>query len=472
MEETAFVTNASLFINEEEYPDLDAQAAAAHLSQAIRFNTTGYVDRSRVNWTEFSRFHDFLKAAYPKIAEIGQWEMVGESILIRIPGSDDSLLPAMFMAHQDVVPVVAGAEEDWIHDPFSGDIADGFIWGRGALDIKNMLIGILEAVEYHLNAHPGSGNPFRRTLYLAFGEDEETMNTGAYRIGQLLKSRGITLEYVLDESGGDVLSAADFGAPGKLICPIGIYEKGYADMRLSVRSKGGHSSNPVHGTSLGALAKAITAIVEHPLPPVLPECGKRTLQKLAPYITQEPMRTWAKDVDSHIPEILSWYLSHENLYYQVQTTIAPTMICGGSAAGNVMPQDMEAVINFRLAPQDTTDRLLAHARSLVDPDVKLDYVQCINASIPSEIDSYGYRKLEETLQHYFRELIFIPALNKASTDAHNYECICRTCLRFGPFLEEEDISVQGIHGTNERISLRAYLQGIRVLIRLMEESCC
>ena len=465
------VKNSDLFIHEADYEDLAGQAAADHLAAAIRFNTTGYVDRSRVDWEEFHRFHDFLKKTYPLTAAYGRWEMVGESILIRLPGWDESLRPALFMSHQDVVPVVPGTEGDWIHDAFSGDIADGFIWGRGALDIKNMLIAIFEAAEYLLAKNRTKEMPFRRTIYLAFGEDEETLNTGAYRISQLLKARGVTLEYVLDESGADVSDAADFGAPDKQICTIGIYEKGYADLKLCARSKGGHSSNPVHGTSLGALSRAITAIVDHPLAPVLPECGKRTLMKLAPYMSEEPMRTWAQDVEAHIPQILDWYLAHERLYYQVQTTIAPTMITGGSLAGNVMPQDMEAVINFRLAPQDTTESLLAHCAGVVDPEIELSYVQCINASIPSEIDSYGYQKLEETLTYFFKDLIFVPALNKACTDAHNYECICRCCLRFGPFLEETDICTEGVHGTNERISLRAYLQGIRVLIRLMEETC-
>ena len=464
-------SNAACFCHESDYPDLPGEEACRHLAQAIRFHTTGYVDRDKVDWEQFHAFHTYLKKTYPLIAAYGEWELVGESLLIRLAGSEETLRPALFMAHQDVVPVVPGTEADWTYDAYSGAIADGFIWGRGALDIKNMLIAILEAAEYLLRQSAGSPKPFRRTIYLAFGEDEETLNTGAYRIGQLLKSRGVRLEYVLDESGADVSDAADFGAPDRQICTIGIYEKGYADLRLQARSRGGHSSNPVHGTSLGALAGAITAIVEHPLKAELPECAERTIRKLAPYMTEEPMHSWARDIDAHRSEILDWYLTHERLYYQVQTTIAPTMISGGSAAGNVMPQDMEAVINFRLAPQDTTDSLLAHCRELVDPEIDLSYVQCINASNPSEIDSYGYRKLEETLEYFFRDLVFVPALNKAGTDAHNYECICRCCLRFGPFLEENEICAQGVHGTNERISPRAYLQGIRVLIRLMEETC-
>lgn len=459
--------NADLFINENEYADLDVQAAVDHLAQSIRFETTGYVDTSRISYGEFDRFHAFLRETYPNIMRSGSWETIGHSILITLPGTDASLRPALYMAHQDVVPVVSGTENDWQHGAFSGDIADGYIWGRGSLDIKNMLIAHMEAMEYLLAA----GKTLKRTVYLAFGEDEETLNTGAQRIAQELQARGVVLEYVLDEGGGDVSDAAIYGAPGELICPIGIYEKGYADLFIRAKSRGGHSSNPVHGTSLGALAKAITQIVENPLPAQLPDCCMRTLSILKSTITQEPMKTWAQDPAKYREEILNYFLHNESLYYQVQTTIAPTMICGGSQAGNVMPQNMEAVINFRLAPQDTTDSLLAYCRSITDPSLELGYVQCINASIPSDADSYGYRMLEETLRHYFDRLHFIPALNKGATDAHNYECICRCCLRFGPFLEEEDISAAGVHGTNERISVRAYMQGIRVLIRMMEQTC-
>ena len=458
--------NADLFQHEQDFPDLDGDGAVRRLSQAIAFETVSYVDTARIRYGEFTALHAFLQQSYPLVFQAASLETVGYSLLLTLPGSDDSLRPALFMAHQDVVPVIPGTERDWLHPPFSGDVADGFIWGRGAMDIKEMLIGILEAAEYHLR----SGTGFRRTVYIALGEDEETRSTGARGIAKLLEDRGVTLEFVLDEGAGDVSSAADYGAPGLLVCPIGICEKGYADLKLSVKSRGGHSSNPFHGTSLGLLARAITAVLEHPLPPRLPDCVKRTLAQLAPWITQAPMADYVRDIEGNEANILNWFLARESLYHQVQTTAAPTQITPGAPAGNVMPQAMEAVINFRLAPPDTPESLLAHFRDVVDPAVTLEYVQCIAPSRPSEIDSYGYQRLQAVLEHYFA-LTFIPVQNRGATDARNYENICRCCLRFGPFLEEEDISAEGIHGSNERISIRAFLQGIRVLIKLMEETC-
>lgn len=459
--------NADLFQNEADYADLNAENAVSHLRQALRFRTTSHMDTALTDYAQFDAFHAFLRAAYPKITESAVCEEIGHSLLICLPGSDASLKPALFMAHQDVVPVVPGTEADWRHDPFSGDLADGFIWGRGAMDIKEMLIGIMEAAEYLLSR----GKRFTRTVYMAFGEDEETVSDGAVAIVNTLKTRGIEPEFVLDEGAGEVTDAADYGAPDTLICAVGVYEKGYADLKLTAYSKGGHSSNPFRGTSLQALARAITNIAEHPMKAHLSAAIRDTLRTLQPRITEEPMKTWAADIDRYEKEIINWFLSKESLYHQVLTTCAPTQIDPGSPAGNVMPQNMSAVINFRLSPPDTPESLLTHCREVTNGDVDLSFVQAMGPSRPSDISGIGYRSLVNVLTHYFDRLVFIPVQNRGATDARRYEEICRCCLRFGPFLEEEEVSSEGVHGTNERISVRAYLQGIRVLIRMMEVTC-
>ncbi len=461
------MSNAELFRHEDEYSDLLSSAAVEHLRAALRFQTVSFVDTSRTDWKAFDAFHDFLKSAYPHIMAYGTWEDIGQSILITLPGTGDTLLPALFMAHQDVVPIQPGTEQNWKHAPFSGDLADGYIWGRGSMDIKEMLIGHMEAMELLLS----KGKKPKRTVYLAFGEDEETCSRGVTATVKLLRERGVRLEYVLDESSGDVLDAGDYGAPGTLLCTIGVYEKGYADLHLTARARGGHSSNPFRGTSLGALSQALSTMLSNPLPPVLSDSMRHTLRLLAPKITEEPMRTYVADMDRYEKEILAWCLKHESLYHQVQTTMAPTMVSPGAPAANVLPGDMWAVVNMRLIPRDTPDYVMAHFRPLISQDIELSFDQSIAASRPSSPESYGYRQLKGVLEHYFDRLLFIPVQNRGATDCRHYEEICGCCLRFGPFLEEEDVSREGIHGTNERISVRAYLQGIRVLCRLMEETC-
>ena len=461
------MTNAELFLHETDYPDFQSDAAVEHLRGALRFPTVSHVDVTLTDPRPFEELHAYLKESYPAILASGTWETIGSSILITVPGTDPSLAPALFMAHQDVVPIQPGTEDNWKHGPFSGDLEDGYIWGRGAMDIKEMLIGHLEALEYWLR----QGRKPKRTVCLAFGEDEETCSQGAMALVRTLKERGVRPVFVLDEGSGDVMDAADYGAPGSLVCTVGMYEKGYADLRLTARGRGGHSSNPFHGTSLGALAKALTAVQENAFPPVLSDSLKSTLKLLAPHITAEPMRTYVQDMEKYRQDILKWCLKHPSLYHQVMTTIAPTQISAGAPAANVLPGDMYAVVNMRLIPENPPESVMAHFRALLDPGIELQFDQQIAASRPSSPDSWGYQSLVRVLEHYFDRLIFIPVQNRGATDCRQYEEICDCCLRFGPFLEEEDICAEGIHGTNERISVRAYLQGVRVLLRLMEETC-
>ena len=138
------------FALEGNYPDLDAEGAVARLSQAIQCRTINYADHSLTDYSEFDKLHAHMKASYPHIMRAGVFERLGHhAVLITIPGSDKTLRPCLYMSHQDVVPVVEGTEQDWTHPAFSGDIADGYIWGRGTLDIKEQVFGVLEAAGYY-----------------------------------------------------------------------------------------------------------------------------------------------------------------------------------------------------------------------------------------------------------------------------------------------------------------------------------
>ena len=453
------------FAGEDLYADLDAAAAVEHLSEAVRCKTINYAQHSLTDFGEFDRLQELMKRSFPAVMEAGTFELVGHSVLITIPGSDENLLPCLYMSHQDVVPVVAGTEKDWTHDAFSGAVNGGYIWGRGTLDIKNMVFGILEAAEYLLR----HGRQFRRTAYLAFGDDEETLNLGAYSIAQTLQDRGVKLEFVLDEGGGSLEDGACFGAPGQCISLINLMEKGYADLELSAESSGGHSSRPWGGTSLEHLSRAIAAIADHPFPVRLPKAIAAMFEALAPLVTEEPLRTLVQDVPGNADAIAAWCATKPETFAYVTTTVAPTMIEGGSAACNVLPQNMRAVINFRLNEGETTESVMEHCRSVTDNDnVSLRFLQKNDPSSTARSDGFGYLTLKEALAEFYPGVCYIPAMTTGATDARRYECICDTCLRCSPFLSETEDVLRGVHGTDERISIRSYLQGIRVLIRLME----
>ena len=454
------------FAHEDDYPDLDCNLAVSHLSQALKCQSVSECEDP----APFYALHKLIKSAYPHIMEEGTMEILDRSVLICIEGHGSSALPALFMSHLDVVPVIPGTESNWLHEAFSGDIADGYIWGRGALDIKEQVFGVLEAVEYLL-AH---GIKPSRTIYLAFGQDEETTGTaGAQKIAALLASRNVRLEFLLDEGGGDITDGTPYGAPGTFLSFINTMEKGYADLELTVKSKGGHSSRPFGGTSLAILANAISSIVNNPFPARLPSVMKEAFKALSSYISSEPLRTLVKDVDKNCAAIAEYCLDVEELFPHVTTTIAPTVIRGSSAACNVMPQDMDAVINFRIASGYTPEDIMKHCIKAVDDDrVSFRYLTANPPSATARTDGEAYKKLVEVMSIYYKDVVFVPMETAGSTDARMYEGVCNTCLRFSPFISPLSDVRSGVHGTNERISVRSYMQGIRALIKFIDTACC
>lgn len=451
--------------NEGDYPQLDGEGACRRLSAAIACRT--------VNGTEgcdgeFAKLRQLVHDSFPAVSARAVTETVGRSLLIRIEGRDKSLKPALFMSHLDVVGVEAGTEGDWTYGPFSGEIAQGYIWGRGALDIKCQVFGVLEAAEYLLSR----GCSPERDVYLAFGEDEETFNTGALAMAKLLESRGVQLEFLLDEGSGSIESGAVYCAPGVNVCQIHLAEKGYADLQLTAKGKGGHSSNPFGGSSLEHMAEAISAICASAQAAEMPKALEQCLRAIAPYVSEEPMKSLVQDVPGNAGAIMEYCSTVRELFPLTATTIAPTMISGGSPACNVLPQDITANINFRLIPGDSAEDLKRRCFSALEGmPVKARFTQANDPSRLSEASGYGYEKLLEAMRYYYDNVVFIPSISAGATDARQYENICPVCLRCAPFLSEAAETAGLVHGTNERISQRSYIQGLRVLIRVMESSC-
>lgn len=450
--------------NEGDYPQLDGDAACQRLSAAITCRTVndGTTDG------EFARLRQHIMDSFPTVMAAADTEVVGRSLLIHIPGRDESLKPVLFMSHLDVVGVEAGTEGDWTYPPFSGAIAEGYIWGRGSLDIKNQVFAELEAAEYLLRQgrHPA------RDVYLAFGEDEETFNTGSLAMAQLLESRGVELEFLLDEGGGNIEDGAIYGAPGVMTCGIHLAEKGYADLSIRARGQGGHSSNPFGGSSMEHLARAITAVCDTAQAAEMPEALAQCLRAVAPYVTEEPLKSLLTDLEGNSAAIMACCAGVKQLFPLTTTTIAPTMISGGGPACNVLPQDMEANINFRLIPGDTIDALWHRCQKAVEGiPVELSFAQANDPSKLSAASGYGYERLLEVLNYYYDDIVFLPSISAGATDARQYERVCSACLRCSPFMAEDSEVSGRVHGTNERIAQRSYVQGIRVLIRMMEISC-
>ena len=181
-----------------------------------------------------------------------------------------------FLSHIDVVP--APNLDKWEHEPFSGLITDeGYIYGRGAQDMKGHMIALLEGLEYHMK----KGTEFERDIYICFGHDEEpgTSTGGASNIVKHLKEKGVEMEFVIDE-GGTLADASIAGIP--TLALIGACEKGNGDLEIVVNKPGGHASNPNPPTAVGVLAKAVHKIETHPMKPHWTNLTKQTFKTLAP----------------------------------------------------------------------------------------------------------------------------------------------------------------------------------------------
>jgi len=429
----------------------DRAAYAARLARAIRFRTVSHPDPGRADPEPFLAFHGFLAETFPRTHRRLTREVVaGLSLLYTWEGSDPPARPLVLTAHMDVVPVEPGTEASWRHPPFDGAVADGFVWGRGTMDCKGILMAILQAVEELLAA----GFRPRRTVYLGFGHDEEVGGRGgALEIASLLAARGVGAEFVLDEGGAVVTG----GVPGvrRPLATVGIAEKGYLSLKLSARGPGGHSSMPPRQTAVGALARAVKRLERRPFPARLGEAGRATLAGIAPLLPFYLRPACAHGRALSLP--LALLLSRvENLAPLVRTTTAVTRLEAG-ARENLVPQEACAVVNHRLLPGDTVDGALRETRRAVnDPRVRVDILGSpCEASPVSPVDTGAFRTLQRAIAEVFADAVPLPILLPGMSDARHYAAVSDCIFRFGPQRVSPEDRAR-VHGTDERVSVENY----------------
>src|SRR5258707_9872034 len=241
---------------------VDQQGAASRLSEAIRFQTISNFLNPEQDAEALRGLRAHIEKSFPAFHAAARREVIGgHSLLYTWEGTDPKAPPIALLAHQDVVPVAPGTEKDWQHPPYDGVIADGFIWGRGSWDDKGNLYSMLEAAE----AMAKAGFRPKRTIYFAFGHDEETAGTaGAKSIAALLASRGVRLEFVLDE--GLLITEGIMKGLDKPAALVGIAEKGYATLVFNAQATPGHSSMPPRETAIGMMSAALARLEDHRLP--------------------------------------------------------------------------------------------------------------------------------------------------------------------------------------------------------------
>ena len=436
----------------------DVDRYRRHLSQAIRIKTISNRDTDKVDWSAFDALHAFIDAEYPLICEKLEKTVVPPANLVyRWKGSRPELDAVALLAHQDVVPVTKGTEQDWTHPAFDG-VDDGeFIWGRGALDMKNHLIGVLEAVESLLE----DGFEPERDVYLLFGDNEEVVandKNGARDIMEYLKAKGVRLDCVLDE-GGAMLPVNIKGViKDKYLAGIGIAEKGYADIEISVPAKGGHSSAPPKHSAVGELANVIRDLENHQFKAAFSENMKLLFEAIARNTTY-PVRLVTCNIKALYPVLLQVCKLIPPAACMVRTTTGITMT-QGSPAANVLPQRASITVNFRAMPGTSTEDLVSHIKQVVrNKNIEVNVLNSKEASKFSPLDSRAFRIIERLCLATEPNSIVAPYLVMGGTDACNYEPICDNIYRYGPFRADAAL-MMCCHGTNERIPVACMKDGL------------
>lgn len=443
----------------------DVNAAAARLAAVVKLRTISYEAASPESEAAFPVLHRYLETAYPHLHATLTRETVGRySLLYRWEGADPTAAPALLMAHQDVVPVAPGTEAAWHADPFGGEIRDGYVWGRGTWDDKGNLIAILEAVE-HLAA---TGFQPRRTLYLAFGHDEENGGSeGAARIAQLLRSRHVHLAFVLDE--GLVVTEGILPGLRPPAALIGVGEKGSATLKLTATATPGHSSMPAPRTAIGALAGALARLERAPMRAMIRGAAADMFDTLAPEMAF-PSRLLLTNRWLFGRLIEHSLVAAPTTAALLRTTTAETMIQGGNKQ-NVLPGSAEAWVNFRLLPGDSVDDVAKHVRRVIaDDDIRIDFLpDATPASRLAPVRGEGYRLVERAMRALEPDVVITPGLVVGATDARHFEDLADGVYRFSP-VHVGPADVSRFHGTDERISIANFAGLIRFYEQVIRTS--
>ncbi|KAI0443599.1 peptidase family M20/M25/M40 [Xylaria telfairii] len=492
----------------EEYlrSDKFRDDAIERLAGAVRIPTQSYDDLGPIGedprWDTMYDLADYLKSTFPLVHTTLALDKVNtHGLLYTWKGTDESLHPTVLMAHQDVVPVAESTIDQWTHPPFSGFFDGKYIWGRGASDCKNNLIGILEAVELLIDA----GFKPKRTIILSFGFDEEISGReGASHLAKALLDRyGKDGAAVIIDEGGGIASAwgSTFALPG-------VAEKGYIDVEIIVRMPGGHSSIPPSHSGIGVASELVTLIEANPYEPHfhaenpflgLLECGNAYSPDFPPNLKRH--LPWKQPSCPAKKDKLALEAAKEGdmIKYLFTTSLAVDVI-GGGVKNNALPERTRVLVNHRVNVGDQVSEVKAKLTHLAhrvaakhnltvhafndDPEIPSSIKLSSSHSTelepapvtPSTADGVTpYSILSGTTRAlYGTSVLMAPALMTGNTDTRYYWDLTRHIFRYGPGYDPEQSSgLDGIHTVNEKISVLAHISGVQwysMFLRNMDEA--
>lgn len=436
-----------------------------NLSKAIKIQTISHENIEDFDSIQFNNFSSFLKTTYPLTDSILEKKIFNSfSLLYKWEGSNSTLKPIILMAHLDVVPVIEENLADWKYYPFGGEIVKDTLWGRGAIDDKVGVVAIIESIELLLK----NGFVPQRSIYISFGHDEEIngMN-GAKVIADYLEKENIEAEFVLDEGGSIVQNMIP--DIEKDVALIGIAEKGFVSLKLSVELEGGHSSYPEKETAIDVLAKAIAQLKSKPFPATISLPLEKFIDNLGPEMPCINKLVFAnKSIFKSL--IINIYQKSATGNALVRTTTSPTIFNAG-IKDNIIPQFANATVNFRIIPETTIASVIERVKQIIDDErIKIKVENF--SSEPSKVSSttsFGYKIINKSISEIYPETLVSPYLVIAATDSRHFNNISENIYRFSTIKINND-NIKSMHGLNERISVNEFENAIRFYYQLIRNS--
>ncbi|MDH5476282.1 MAG: M20 family peptidase [Cyclobacteriaceae bacterium] len=436
-----------------------------NFSAALKIKTISPENAVDFDSIQFHNFSDFLENTYPLTNSLLEKKTFNTfSFLYKWEGTESSLKPIVLMAHLDVVPVIEENLSDWKEDPFGGKVVNDTIWGRGTIDDKIGVIGIMESIELLLK----QGFVPKRSIYIALGHDEEIGGlNGAKVIANYLKEEGVEAEFVLDEGG--VIIQDRIPGIKKDVALIGIAEKGFVSLKLSVKLEGGHSSMPEKETAIDVLANAITKLKKNPFPTKITPPLEKFIENLGPEMPFMNKLVFAnKFIFSTL--IKKIYEESASGNANVRTTTSPTIFNSG-AKENIIPRSAHATINFRVLPEETIASVIERVKEAINDD----RIQINSSEFDSEpsqvssITSFGYATISKTISEINPELLIAPYLVVGATDSRYFNEVSKNIYRFS-FITINDKNIKSFHGVNERLPIVDFENAIRFYHQLIKNS--
>ena len=426
------------------------------LGELIKIQTVSHEDRNEIDFSKFQEYIDKTKELYPTVFEKCEFTQTKEyAIKLKLKGLSDEK-PTVLMAHYDVVPVTDG----WKHDPFLGEVVDGYLYGRGSLDTKVTMACILSALEEALKI----GYVPLNDLYLCFGSNEEVYGDSQVKIIEEFKKEGIKPALVFDEGGGITTNA--FPGVKEDTAFLGVVEKGMVNIKLSLDTNGGHSSTPRKNGPVIRLSKALTRLEKHPMKPQYAKCVKGLLNIMGRHCGFAYKLVFANMwLFSGLVKWLFTKLSADTRAL-VSSTFAFTTLNGGNQT-NIIPNHVEANVNVRVAPFDTPEDVIKHVRKVIqDDDIQIT-ASDINKMYPEcSFDTVEYNIIKSTTIETYPNTIVAPFVMLGGTDGRHYNEISDCVIRFSPFkVTNEDR--KGIHGLDEKIKVENLQKCLEFYQRLL-----